>query len=82
MSMANEMLCNLINPKYEADRMDLIKADGTIQHKRTNASTPKVVNITGVEFFPASADATDAWGNTLLGSVEQFIDEHAIILQR
>jgi len=78
MSQAVEMIRNIINPVNEADRMYLIKADGTIQHKRSGISMPKIVSTTGVVFFPADKEFNTAWGDSLAGSVERFVDSHSI----
>ncbi len=79
MNQAIDMLRNIVNPEFEGDRINLINTDGTVQHKRSRVSVPKVVSTSGVVFFPHSKESQTAWGNSIRGSVEEFIQTHCRI---
>lgn len=78
LSRAKDMIRSICDPQFEGLRIELINSNGTIAFKRSKAAIPKVVSTIGVVFFPADRDYTDAWGNTIEGSVEDFVDKYCI----
>lgn len=74
------MLQRVIDPDKEGHRIYLLDPlTGSPLAKRFKIAVPKVVNITGVEFFPRDSETLDGWGRRLKGSVREFISDHSII---
>lgn len=78
LGQATQMLVDITDPKSEGQRTHLINPDGTVAHKRSNVAVPMVRSTTGVIFFPADKTQATSWGDTIKGSVEEFIDSHSI----
>ena len=52
--MANEIISNVLDPDNENERMYLVSATtGSVIEPRSKMSVPVVLNVRGVEFFPA-----------------------------
>lgn len=75
---AEKMLKNILDPDDEGDRMHLLEADGSIQHRRLGTVTPVIVNTTGVQFWPRCKSYKDSFGNLSQNSVQAFIEERQI----
>ena len=71
-NMANKMIADVLDPDSENDRMYLVSATtGSIIEPRSKISVPIVLNVRGVEFFPAMRSYSYK-GQSSAHSVEEF----------